>query len=120
MGKKILYVDDSNSMRQLVEMVVSKDYEVSIGENGQEGIDLAESGDFDLIISDVNMPVMNGFEFLKYLRASDKYKFTPVLMMTTEASQEMKDRGKELGATGWIIKPFDPDKLLSLIERVLS
>lgn len=118
--RKILYVDDAHSLRQLVEMVLSKDYQVTIGEDGQQGLELAQNGDFDLVISDVNMPNMNGFQFLEALRNNERYKFTPILMMTTEASQEMKDRGKSLGATGWIIKPFDPDKLIKVIERVIQ
>ena len=115
----ILYVDDAHSLRQLVEMVLSKNYMVTCAEDGQQGLELANSNHYDLIISDINMPKMNGFELLEALRSSERYKFTPILMMTTEASQEMKDKGKALGATGWIIKPFDPDKLLKVIERVL-
>lgn len=117
--QNILYVDDAHSLRQLVEMVLSKNYMVTCAEDGQQGLELANSNHYDLIISDINMPKMNGFELLEALRSSERYKFTPILMMTTEASQEMKDKGKALGATGWIIKPFDPDKLLKVIERVL-
>ena len=117
--QNILYVDDAHSLRQLVEMVLSKTYVVTCAEDGQQGLELANNNHYDLIISDINMPKMNGFELLEALRSSEQYKFTPILMMTTEASQEMKDKGKELGATGWIIKPFDPDKLLKVIERVL-
>lgn len=118
--RKILYVDDALSLRQLVEMVLSKEYQVTCGENGEQGLELAKTGSYDLILSDINMPKMNGFELLENLRQTDAYKFIPILMMTTEASQEMKDKGKELGATGWIIKPFDPDKLIKVIERVLN
>ncbi|NPA71494.1 MAG: response regulator, partial [Gammaproteobacteria bacterium] len=87
---------------------------------GQEGLNALEGNQFDVIISDVNMPVMGGLEFLKNLRQRPETKFTPVLMLTTEASQELKSQGKALGATGWIVKPFEPNKLKSIIERVLN
>lgn len=118
--KKILYVDDANSLRQLVEMVLAKDYALQTAEDGAVGLAKAQADTFDLVISDVNMPNMNGFELLAELRKIERYKYTPVLMLTTEASAEMKEKGKSLGATGWIIKPFDPEKLTRLIERVLN
>ncbi|WP_029934209.1 response regulator [Thiomicrospira pelophila] len=118
--KKILYVDDAHSLRQLIDMVLSKHYQISLAENGAVGLDMAQKSNFDLVISDINMPVMNGFEMLSSLRQLEEYKFTPILMLTTEASAEMKERGKQSGATGWIIKPFDPDKILKVIERVLG
>lgn len=118
--KKILYVDDAHSLRQLIDMVLSKHYQISLAENGAIGLEMAKQDEFDLVISDINMPVMNGFELLSELRKMDAYKFTPILMLTTEASVEMKDQGKQSGATGWIIKPFDPEKILKVIERVLG
>lgn len=118
--KKILYVDDAHSLRQLVEMVLSKHYAITVAENGALGFEAAMAQPYDLVVSDINMPVMTGLELLQKLRSTETYKFTPILMLTTEASQEMKDQGKILGATGWIIKPFDPDKLLKVIERVLG
>lgn len=116
--KKVLYVDDAKSMRKLVELVLGKEFEITMATNGQEGLDAIENGDFDVIISDINMPVMNGLQMLEKLRQLEKTKFTPVLMMTTEASDEMKAEGRRLAATGWIVKPFDPDKLPSIIHRV--
>lgn len=118
--KKILYVDDAHSLRQLMDMVLSKHYQISLAENGAMGLEIAKKMHFDLIISDINMPIMNGFELLEALRNQQEYKFTPILMLTTEASAEMKEQGKQLGATGWIIKPFDPEKILKVIERVLG
>ena len=118
--KKVLYVDDAHSLRQLVEMVLSKHYQVEIACNGAEGLEKAQQASYDLIISDINMPVMTGLELLQALRTLEDYKFTPILMLTTEASDEMKEQGKAFGATGWIIKPFDPEKLLKVIERVLG
>ncbi|WP_024851005.1 response regulator [Hydrogenovibrio kuenenii] len=116
---KILYVDDAPSMRKLVEMVLSPEFDITLASNGQEGLDAAQQSQYDVIISDINMPVMNGLEFLENVRAIENYKFIPVLMMTTEASREMKDQGKKLGATGWIVKPFDPAKLPAIIRKVL-
>ncbi|MDY0137217.1 MAG: response regulator [Thiomicrospira sp.] len=118
--KKILYTDDAHSLRQLVEMVLGKHYALTLAENGQQALEQAQQENFDLIISDINMPVMNGFELLAALRTLNEYKFTPILMLTTEASAQMKEQGKQLGATGWIIKPFDPDKLLKTVERVIG
>lgn len=118
--KKILYVDDAHSLRQLMDMVLSKHYQISLAENGAVGLEMAKKSNFDLVISDINMPVMNGFELLSSLRKLEEYKFTPILMLTTEANAEMKEQGKQSGATGWIIKPFDPDKILKVIERVLG
>lgn len=116
---KILYVDDAPSMRKLVEMVLSSEFDLTLASNGQEALDATKQEQFDVIISDINMPVMNGLEFLEKVRAEENYKFTPVLMMTTEASREMKDQGKKLGATGWIVKPFDPAKLPGIIRKVI-
>lgn len=116
---KVLYIDDAPSMRKLVDMVLSKDFDLTMAENGQEGLDAIAKDQFDVIISDINMPIMNGLEFLENARANENYKFTPILMMTTEASQEMKAQGKALGATGWIVKPFDPQKLPNIIRKVL-
>lgn len=116
---KILYVDDAPSMRKLVEMVLSAEFDITLASNGQEALDAAQQSQYDVIISDINMPIMNGLEFLENVRAIENYKFIPVLMMTTEASREMKDQGKKLGATGWIVKPFDPAKLPAIIRKVL-
>ena len=116
---KVLYVDDAPSMRKLVEMVLGKEFELTICENGKEALDATSQNQFDAIISDINMPVMTGLEFLEAVRKNPDYKFTPILMMTTEGSKEMKAKGKELGATGWIIKPFDPQKLPNVIKKVL-
>jgi len=118
--KKILYVDDANSMRKLVSLVLSETYDLTLATNGQEGYEAIEKTKFDVIISDINMPVMTGLELLEKLRQHPNSKFTPVLMLTTEASAELKAEGKRLGATGWIVKPFDPEKLGGIIERVMN
>ncbi len=117
--KKVLYIDDASSMRKLVNLVLEKDFELTLAANGQEGFEAVQQQDFDVIITDINMPVMNGLQLLEKIRQHENSKFTPVLMMTTEASDEMKAEGKRLGATGWIVKPFDPDKLAAIIHRVI-
>lgn len=116
--KKILYVDDARSLRKLVDQVLQEHYELTFAENGLEGLQAVEKQKFDVILSDINMPVMTGLEFLEKLRQHPNGKYTPTLMLTTEASEEMKAEGKRLGATGWIVKPFNPTKLISAIERV--
>jgi two-component system chemotaxis response regulator CheY len=87
--------------------------------DGQEALNKAKSQQFDLIVTDVNMPVMDGITFIRNLRAVPSYKFTPMLMLTTESAADKKSEGKAAGATGWIVKPFNPDQLLSTINKVL-
>lgn len=117
---KILAVDDSKSMRQMVSMSLkSAGHDVVEAEDGVDGLNAAKSQQFDLVVTDINMPNMNGIELIKALRALPNYKFTPILCLTTESSDDMKGKGKEAGATGWIVKPFSPEKLLSVIQRVL-
>lgn len=116
---KVLYIDDASSMRKLVNMVLGQTFDLTIAEDGQQGLDALQKTQFDVIISDINMPVMSGLEFLKAARELENYRFTPILMMTTEASQEMKEQGRALGATGWIVKPFNPETLPGVIRKVL-
>ena len=117
---KILVVDDSLSIRQMVSLTLKKSgYEVVEAENGQDGLTKGKASAFDLVISDVNMPIMDGIELCKELRKLPNYKFTPILMLTTESSGDMKQQGKAAGATGWLVKPFDPDKLIATIKRVV-
>ncbi|MDX1795223.1 MAG: response regulator [Hydrogenovibrio sp.] len=117
---KILAVDDSKSMRQMVSMSLkSAGHDVTEAEDGAIALDLAKKDQYDLIVTDINMPNMNGIELIQALRGLPNYKFTPVLCLTTESSGDMKQKGKEAGATGWIVKPFSPEKLLSVISRVL-
>lgn len=118
---QVLIVDDSRSIRELLTSVLAgAGYTVTSANDGQEGLDTAQNADFDLVITDINMPQMNGFELLKSLRQLPEYAFKPILILTTEFSQEMKMRGKEAGATGWMVKPFDPDKLIDIIKRILK
>lgn len=116
----ILIVDDSVSLRNMVAFTLKQEgYQIAEAGNGQEALTKARAGKFDLVLTDVNMPVMDGITFCTELRKLPNFKFTPVLMLTTESSPEMKQRGKTAGATGWLVKPFNPEKLLSTIKRVI-
>lgn len=117
----ILAVDDSASMRQMVSFTLKgAGYQVREACDGVEALAEAKRGKFDLVLSDVNMPNMNGIELVKELRQLSDYRFVPVLMLTTESATDMKMQGKQAGATGWIVKPFNPDQLLATIKRVLG
>jgi len=117
----ILAVDDSNSMRQMVSFTLKQaGHDVTEAADGLEALELAKKGKFSLVISDVNMPKMDGIALIKQLRTLPAYKFTPLLMLTTESSSDKKQEGKSAGATGWIVKPFNPDQLLATVKRVLG
>lgn len=121
MGLKILTVDDSASMRQMVTFTLKgAGYDVEEAADGKQGLDKAKTAKFSLVISDVNMPVMDGISMIKALRALPDYKFTPILMLTTESTADKKTEGKAAGATGWIVKPFNPEQLLATIKKVLG
>lgn len=118
---KILAVDDSASMRQMVSFTLQgAGYEVVEASDGQDALNKAKKAQVDLVLSDVNMPVMDGIALIKSLRALPNYKFTPILMLTTESAADKKGEGKAAGATGWIVKPFNPDQLLTTIKKVLG
>jgi len=117
---KILVVDDSNSIRDMVCFTLkSSGYQTVEARDGQDGLSKAKTGVFDLVISDVNMPNMDGITLCQELRKLANFKYTPILMLTTESSGDMKTRGKAAGATGWLVKPFNPEKLLATIKRVV-
>jgi two-component system chemotaxis response regulator CheY len=119
-SQTILAVDDSASMRQMVRYTLEgAGYKVVQASDGVEALELAKNGVADLVLTDVNMPRMDGIELVRELRALSNYKFVPMLVLTTESGQETKMRGKQAGATGWIVKPFNPDQLLATIARVL-
>ena len=116
----ILFVDDSASMREMVRFTLEgAGYEVLESSDGVEALQFAEENKVDLVLTDVNMPNMDGITLIAELRKLTDYKFTPILTLTTEGGVEKKLEGKKAGATGWIVKPFDPDSLLSTIRRVL-
>ena len=117
---KILLVDDSVSMREMVGFTLKgAGYAVSQAEDGVEALKFAQGNTVDLVITDINMPNMDGITLIKELRGLPAYKFIPILTLTTENSSEKKQLGKIAGATGWIVKPFDPEHLLSTVQRVL-
>ena len=123
MARTALIVDDSTSMRQMVSFTLkSAGFQVLEGGNGQEGLDklaATAGGKVDLIITDLNMPVMDGLTFIKQVRSRPACKFTPILMLTTESGDNRKAEGKAAGATGWIVKPFHPEQLVMVIGKVL-
>ena len=117
----ILTVDDSSSMRQMVSFTLKSDgHEVTEAEDGVVALNIAKTRGFDLVITDVNMPNMDGITLIAELRKLPSYKGTPLLMLTTESGMDKKQAGKEAGATGWIVKPFNPDQLLAVIKRALG
>ncbi|MGD8590891.1 MAG: response regulator [Chromatiales bacterium] len=117
----ILAVDDSASMRQMVSFTLKgAGYEVVEAVDGTEALNIAKGRSVNLVITDVNMPNMDGISLISELRKLPAYKFTPLLMLTTESSADKKQAGKAAGATGWIVKPFNPDQLLATVKKVLS
>ncbi len=117
----ILAVDDSASMRQMVSFTLKgAGHDVTEAGDGQEALAFAKGNKYDLVLSDVNMPNMDGIELTKELRALPDFKYTPILMLTTEAGLNKKQDGKAAGATGWIVKPFNPEQLLATIKKVLG
>jgi two-component system chemotaxis response regulator CheY len=120
MAKRVLAVDDSATMRQLLKLTLSRSgYEVVEAEDGAKALQKASAEIFDLVLSDINMPVMNGIELLRSLRKLAQYRFTPIVLVTTESQLEKKQEGKAAGATGWIVKPFEPEQLLAVVAKVL-
>lgn len=119
--KRILAVDDSPSMRDLVALTLRQaGFDVTQAKDGDEALALATAGEFDLVLADVNMPNMNGIDLIKALRNDERYRLVPILMLTTESGQDKRREGKAAGATGWIIKPFEPQQLVDTMHRVLG
>ncbi|MGB0911464.1 MAG: response regulator [Nitrospirales bacterium] len=121
MGKTVLVVDDSVSMRQMVTFTLKgAGFEVVEAGDGKEAVDKLNGGAKpNLVITDLNMPNMDGISLIKAIRGMPAHKFTPVLMLTTESSGDKKKEGQSAGATGWIVKPFNPDQMLATIGKVL-
>ncbi|MGA2412976.1 MAG: response regulator [Candidatus Sulfotelmatobacter sp.] len=119
--KRILTVDDSSSVRQMVVVTLRKaGYEVAEAVDGKDGLAKASGSKFDLIVTDLNMPNMDGIEMMTAIRKLPAYSFTPMLMLTTESQTEKKDAGRKAGATGWIVKPFNADQLLATIQKLVK
>ena len=120
MDRRILIVDDSSMMRQMVGFSLREaGFVVAEAENGQEALNLLDGQCPDLILTDLNMPVMDGITFIRRVRTAPATAYIPILMLTTESQAEKRLAGKQAGATGWIVKPFDPPKLLNVIAKVL-
>jgi len=118
---RILAVDDSNSIRRMVAQTLAPaGHEVIEATDGHEGLQTALEGRIDLVLADVNMPVMDGITLTRELRALSGYRFTPILILTTESSPARKAEGREAGATGWMVKPFSPEQLLTVVRQVLG
>ncbi|MBF0262304.1 MAG: response regulator [Magnetococcales bacterium] len=121
MAKTIMTVDDSSSVRQMVGMTLKgAGYTVVEAVDGVDGLAKAKASNLDMIITDLNMPNMDGIALITALRALPSYKFTPIVMLTTESQATRKQEGKTAGATGWIVKPFKPEQLLDVVKKVLG
>src|SRR5262245_61597662 len=119
MSKTILAVDDSASLRQMVAFTLKgAGYDVIEAGDGEEGLAKAKETAVNVVLTDQNMPKMDGLTLVKSLRALPQYAATPILLLTTESGDDMKAQGKAAGATGWLVKPFDPAKLLDVIKKV--
>ncbi|MCI3135426.1 response regulator [Phenylobacterium aquaticum] len=117
----ILTVDDSVSIRQAIKIALTGEgYDVSEAGDGAQGIAKADAGRFDLIITDLNMPVMDGLTMIRQLRTKPAHQGVPILFLTTESDAEIKAQAKAAGATGWLTKPFDPEQLVRIVKKVLA
>jgi two-component system chemotaxis response regulator CheY len=116
----ILAVDDSVSMRKMVSFtLIGAGYKVTEAVDGLDALEKAQLQSFDLVLTDQNMPRMDGLGLTKKLREHPNFKNTPILILTTESSDQMKQAGRAAGATGWLVKPFDPNRLIEIIQKVI-
>lgn len=121
MSKHVLIVDDSTSIRQMVEATLkSANYAVTAAKDGQEAFNLCKTKVYDFVLTDQNMPNMDGLTLIKSLRGLPTYSSVPIVVLTTEAGDELKAQGRAAGATGWMVKPFDPAKLLEIAKKVMG
>jgi two-component system chemotaxis response regulator CheY len=121
MTKTVLTVDDSRTMRDMLMLALSNaGYRVVQAEDGVHGLEVLQSTVPDVIITDINMPRMDGFGFIEGVRGNDRHRGVPILVLTTESDGTKKDKARRAGATGWIVKPFDPVKLVEAIRRVAA
>ena len=120
MGKKILIVDDSRTIRQQVGFTLTKEgFEVVEAEDGQDGLNkLQANTDISMIVSDVNMPNMGGLEMVEAIRQIEQFKFLPIIMLTNESRGDKVDRAKKAGASGWLVKPFNPEQLVGAVKKL--
>ena len=115
----VLAVDDSRTMRDMITLALKDEgFDIRLAEDGQHGLEVLDEGTPDVIITDINMPRLDGFGFIDAVRARDESRLTPILVLTTESSPELKARARDAGATGWIVKPFAQDKLIAALRKV--
>ena len=120
MKKKVLTVDDSRTIRNMLLVTLNNaGFETIQAEDGVEGLEVLDQCNPDVIVTDINMPRLDGFGFIEGVRRNDKYRAIPILVLTTESDAEKKNRARQAGATGWIVKPFDPEALLNVLRKVL-
>lgn len=120
MAKRILTIDDSKTIRDMLRMtLVDAGYEVLQAIDGDDGLALLERETVDLVITDINMPKMNGYEVVRHLRGNPAYNGLPILVLTTESDTDKKNIAREAGATGWMVKPFDPERLVATVRKVI-
>lgn len=121
MAKTILAIDDSASIRKMVQFTLKgAGYTVIEAVDGQDGLERAKAQTVNLVLTDQNMPNMDGLTLIRNLRAMDSYKAVPILVLTTESSNEMKLAGRAAGATGWLVKPFAPKGLVDVVKKVIG
>jgi two-component system chemotaxis response regulator CheY len=117
---RVLTIDDSRTILAMLHHTLSNaGFEVLQAEDGQRGLSVLDANRVDIVITDINMPVMDGIEFIRRVRAKGTHNSLPILILTTETSQDKREQGRAAGGTGWIVKPFDPEKLISVIHRVV-
>lgn len=115
----VLAVDDSPTIREMVKAALLNSVsDIVVAVDAEDALQKVELRRFDVIITDYNMPGMNGIELVTALRKRDEYRYTPILMLTTESDPGLKQEGRQAGATGWIVKPFDPDRLVAVVKKV--
>jgi len=118
---KILIVDDSGLIRSVASDAAKEaGHEVVVAENGQDGLDMLDKHKFDLIFSDVNMPIMGGLEMVEKIKQHDEYKYIPIIMLTTESNPDLKARGQALGVKAWMLKPFNKNKFFMVVKKLLA
>jgi two-component system chemotaxis response regulator CheY len=117
---RVLTVDDSRTILAMLHHTLSNaGFEVLQAEDGQRGLEVLKHQEVDVVITDINMPVMDGVEFIRQVRATGQHNSLPILILTTETSKDKRDQGRAAGGTGWIVKPFDPEKLIAVIHKVV-
>jgi two-component system chemotaxis response regulator CheY len=121
MTKRIMTIDDSKTMRDMLMLTLTEaGFDVLQAVDGQDGVEKLKGEEVDAVITDINMPKMDGYEVVRQLRADPKFSKTPILVLTTEAETEKRDIARKAGATGWMVKPFDPDRLVETVRKVMA